>query len=677
MIMNPLLQTFNTPFHTVPFNRIKNEHFLPALDQELKTARQKIKKIRENSEKPNFVNTIEALEFAGESVERIARIFFNLNHAETNDEIQELAKTIAPKLTEFGNDITLDSQLFDRIKTVFTETDKTLLSGEQAKLLENTYKNFVRNGADLHETKKEEFRKITQELSVLGMQFNENILAETNDFILHITSENDLAGLPETSIKAAAEEAEKRKLEGWVFTLHYPSFVPFMKYADNRNLRKKMFIAYNTRGNKDNKHDNRQIIKRIAQLRLQQAKLLGYETFASFILENRMAKTISQVMSFLDELRNAYYPKAQEEVIEVAEFVKSKSATFEIQRWDWSYYAEKLKQEKFSVNDELFRPYFKLEEVQKAIFGLATRLYGITFQRNTDIPVYSKNIQAFEVRDKSDDYLAIIYLDYFPRKSKNGGAWMTEYEQQHKKNGTDNRPHVSLVFNFTPPSANKPSLLTHPEVRTFLHEFGHALHGIFSRVTYASMAGTEVYRDFVELPSQIMENWADKKEWINTFAQHYQTGEKIPESLLSNLIESRNFNEAYFGCRQLSFGYLDMAWHTLTEVCSDKVEKFEKSAITPVELLPVVEGTVVSTSFSHIFSGGYAAGYYSYKWSEVLDADAFSLFENNGIFDTAIAKRFRDCILSKGGTEHPMKLYIDFRGREPSIEALLKRCGLK
>ena len=676
-IMNPLLQTFDTPFHTAPFNRIKNEHFLPALDQELDAARQRIKQIRENTEKPDFTNTIEALEYAGEPVERIARIFFNLNHAETSDKMQELAKNIAPKLTEFGNDITLDPQLFERIKTVFNETDKTLLSAEQTKLLENTYKNFVRNGAGLQDKKKEKFRKITRELSVLSVQFNENVLAETNDFILHITSENDLAGLPENSIKAASEEAENRKLQGWVFTLHYPSFVPFMKYADNRNLRKEMFMAYHTRGNKGNKHDNRQIIKRITELRLEQAKLLGYDTFAAFVLENRMAETTGQVMSFLDNLKNAYYPQAQKEVAEVAEYAKSKDALHKIQKWDWNYYAEKLKEKKFSVNDELFRPYFRLEEVQEAVFGLANRLYGITFHRNTNIPVYNKNVETYEVRDENDDYLAIIYLDYFPRKSKNGGAWMTEFEQQHKKNGTDTRPHVSLVFNFTPPSADKPSLLTHSEARTFLHEFGHALHGIFSKVTYASLAGTEVYRDFVELPSQIMENWADKKEWIDTFARHYQTGEKIPEPLLASLIESRNFNEAYFGCRQLSFGYLDMAWHTLIESYSGEVVSFEKKALAPVNLHPETEGTVISTSFGHIFGGGYAAGYYSYKWSEVLDADAFSLFEENGIFDTNTAKRFRDCILSKGGTEHPMKLYINFRGREPSTEALLKRCGLK
>ncbi len=675
--MNPLLETFNTPFNTVPFDRIKNDHFLPALDKALSKARDQIKQIRENKNRPDFSNTVEALEFAGETVDSIARIFFNLNHAETNDELQKLAKSIAPKLTEFGNDITLDTQLFDRIKVVYNETERATLTTEQKQLLENTHKNFVRNGANLSDEGKKEFRKITGELSLLNVQFSENVLAETNNFILHLTSEKDLAGLPEDIINAASEEANRRNLTGWVFTLQHPSFVPFMKYADNRELRKKMFIAYNSRGHNGNDHDNRMIIKRIAELRLQQAKLLGFETYASFILDNRMAKSTAEVFVFLEELRNEYYPRAQKEVAEVTGFAKTHGAKFDMQRWDWSYYAEKLKEQKYSVNDEVFKPYFELDKVQNGIFDLAQRLYGITIHRNKEIPLYNKDVKTFEVRDEKDKFLAVLYLDYFPRESKKGGAWMMEFEQQHVKNGSDKRPHVSLVFNFNPPSADKPSLLTYSEVRTFLHEFGHALHGIFSRVTYASLAGTEVYRDFVELPSQIMENWANKKEWLDSFAKHYLTGEQIPAPHIHNLIESRNFNEAFFGCRQLALGYLDMAWHTLTTTCEEEVEQLEKKAIAQLELLPPIDGVAVSTSFSHIFGGGYAAGYYSYKWSEVLDADAFSLFEENGIFDETTAKRFRDCILSKGGTEHPMKLYIDFRGREPSIEALLKRSGLK
>ncbi len=675
--MNPLLTTFNTPFNTVPFDRIENEHFLPAIELAIGEAKARIRKIRKNKSKPDFKNTIEALEYTGENIERIARIFFNLNHAETNDAIQDLAKTIAPKLTGFQNDITLDQKLFARIQVVFNESEKDTLTREQKKLLENTYKNFIRNGANLTDKEKDEFRSITSELSVLTVQFGENVLAETNNFILHLTSQDDLSGLPPDIAKAASEEAKKRNLPGWVFTLQIPSFMPFMKYADNRELRKKMFVAYNSRGHNGNNNDNRQIIKRITELRLKQAKILGYDTYASFVLEDRMAENINQVTTFLDELRIAYYSSAQEEVNEVAEFAKTLKANFDLQRWDWSYYAEKLKEQKYSINDETFRPYFELEKVQKGIFHLAERLYGITFHINDKIPLYNKDVKAYEVHDELDNFLAVLYLDFFPRESKKGGAWMTEFEQQHINNRTDIRPHVSLVFNFTPPSSEKPSLLTYQEVRTFLHEFGHALHGIFSKVSYTSLAGTEVYRDFVELPSQIMENWADKKEWLDTFALHHLTGEKIPEILIHNLIESRNYNEAYFGCRQLCFGYLDMAWHTLTSPCEDEVEDMEKKTLAHIELLPAVNGTLVSTSFSHIFGGGYAAGYYSYKWSEVLDTDAFALFEENGIFDKYTAQRFRESILSKGGTEHPMKLYVDFRGREPSIDALLKRSGLK
>lgn len=673
--MNPLLANFNTPFETAPFHKIRNEDFIPAIDEALREARNQIRIIRENKDEPDFYNTIEALEYSGEKLSRITRIFFNLNYAETNDNLQQAAKVIAPKLTEFQNDITLDTLLFKRIKSVYDKTNRKQLTTEQYQLLENTYKNFIRNGANLSENKKTEFRKITGELALLTLKFNENVLAETNDFVLHISSDEDLAGLPEGIKTAAFDEAKKRNLSGWIFTLQYPSFMPFMKYADNRELRKKMFMAYNKRGNKTNDHDNRQIIKKIVNLRRRQVKLLGFDTYAAFILDNRMAKNTEKVITFLDEMKSVYYPNAKEDVAEVEKYAKTLGVDYALQRWDWSYFAEKLKEKKYSINDETFRPYFELEKVQKAIFNLANQLYGITFNKNRKIPIYHQDMRVYEVLDEKGGYLAILYLDYFPRKSKNGGAWMTEFEQQHRKKGVDKRPHVSLVFNFTPPTREKPSLLTFPEVRTFLHEFGHALHGIFSNVTYASLAGTEVYRDFVELPSQIMENWAYKKQWLDLFARNYQTGEQVSESLLNKLIESRNYNEAYFGCRQLDFGYLDLAWHTITSPWNGEVEQFEKQATDHLNILPRVKGTAVSTSFGHIFGGGYAAGYYSYKWSEVLDADAFSLFEEKGIFDKETARRFRDCILSKGGTEHPIKLYVNFRGRESSTHALFVRSG--
>ena len=675
--MNPILETYNTPHGAVPFQRIKTDHFLPALEHVFIEAYKQIEIICENKTDPDFYNIIEALEYSDEKVADISRIFFNLNHAETDDELQKLALDISPRLTEFRNNILLNPKLFERIQLVFEGTDRAKLTPEQNQLLDTTYKNFIRGGANLTGKEKEQFRRITGELSELTVRFGENVLAETNHFFLHITDRTDLSGLPENLLAAASEEASRRNLKGWVFTLHNPSFVPFMKYADNRGLRRKMFLAYNLRGSINNKNDNREILKRIVNLRLQLANLLGFSTYASYILDNRMAETVENVTAFLHQLNSYYFPKAKEEFRRVVEFAHQPDAGFEMQRWDWNYYSEKLKEAKYSITDEVFRPYFQLENVRKGIFDLANKLYSIVFRKSDEIPVYHKEMEVYEVLDEQGEFLAILYLDYFPRKSKKGGAWMTEFVQQHVRNGSDIRPHVSLVFNFTPPTARVPSLLTYSEVRTFLHEFGHALHCIFSKVRYSSLAGTEVYRDFVELPSQIMENWADQKEWINSAAQHYITGEKIPMQLLDKLIENRNFIAGFSGSRQLAFGYLDMAWHTITEIWENEPEQMERHAMSNLEIMPSMPGTSMSTSFTHIFAGGYAAGYYGYKWSEVLDADAFSVFKEHGIFDKKTADRFRNCILSKGGTEHPMKLFTDFMGRKPSAEALLKRSGLK
>jgi peptidyl-dipeptidase Dcp len=677
MNSNPLLSKFDTPFQTIPFDFIKPEHFKPAFDTAFKNANNRIAAITKNPEEATFENTIVALEYSSQDVDRVSQILFNLNYAETSPEIQALAKEVAPLLTDFQNDITLNPILFARVKKVYDDVDRKNLTTEQAELLNKTYKAFVRSGANLSDNAKERYRAVTKETSELSVVFNENVLAETNAFILHITDPADLAGLPEDVVSAATEEAANRKLTGWVFTLQYPSYVPFMKNANNRELRKKILTASARRAMNGNANDNTEIIKKLTALRLEEANLLGFPTYAAFMLDNRMAETSERVNSFLKELSDAYLPAAKNEVAEVREYAKTLGADFELQRWDWSYYSEKLKEEKYTINDELIRPYFELERVQKGVFDLAGRLYGLTFKPNDRIQVYNKDVKAFEVYDENNKFLAILYMDFFPRETKKDGAWMTEFIQQHKENGVDIRPQVSLVFNFTKPTGDKPSLISYDEVQTMLHEFGHALHGMLSEVTYASLAGTSVYRDFVELPSQIMENWSEQRDWLDGVAIHYKTGEKMPDTLLQKIMDSKNYNEAYFGTRQLSYGLVDMAWYTITKPFEGDIEAFEKKAMEPVEVMPPLVGTAMSPAFSHIFSGGYSAGYYSYKWAEVLDADAFSVFLEKGIYDKETAARFRQCILSKGGTEHPMKLFIDFRGREPSTDALLKRSGLK
>lgn len=673
---NILLDDFKTPHNVVPFDKISIDDYMPAVDSAIKMAELEVDKIIENSEEPDFTNTIEALDRSGERLNRVSSVFFNLVSANTSDTMQQLAQQISPMLTVFQNDVFLNEKLFDKVRAVYQEKDQYSLNPEQQMLLDKTYQAFIRRGANLNEEDKKKFREITTELSKLTLTFNDNVLNETNAFQLHITDKKDLAGLPEDLIEAAALTAKSKDMEGWVFTLQYPSYVPFMQYADNRDLREQMYRAYNSKAYHGNERDNRQNIKRITELRLQLANILGYETYADYVLERRMAENKQRVNDFLAELLDASMPFAKKEYNEVQEYAGNHGADFDLMRWDWAYYSEKLKKEKFNVDDEMTRPYFQLENVQKGIFDLANTLYGITFKKNNEIPVYHPDVVAYEVFDKDGSYLAVLYMDFFPRESKQGGAWATTYRDQFKADDNDIRPHASMVFNFTKPTETKPSLLTFDQVTTFLHEFGHALHAIFSDATYVSLSSFNVYWDFVELPSQIMENWAEQKEWLDKIAVHYETGEPMPDTLLDNIIESRNFLSGYSFVRQITFGLDDMAWHSITSPVELPVKDFERKAIASTELFPPVEDCLISTQFSHIFSGGYAAGYYSYKWAEVLDADAFALFKEKGIFDQATAQSFRDNILSKGATEHPLELYKRFRGREPKIDALLESSGL-
>lgn len=671
-MINPLLQVFNTKYSTPPFDLIKEEHYLPAFKTLIEDGKGQIDAIVTNNDVPDFKNTIEAMEEAGRNLGVVSNIFFNLNHAETNESIQAIAREVSPLLTEYSNDIWLNEQLFSRVKKVYDAREVVNYSTEEAKLLDDTYKAFVRRGALLSGDMRIRYREITTELSKLSLQFGENLLAETNGFNLHITDKEELEGLPEGVISAAAEVAKSLEKEGWVFTLHFPSYMPFMKYSSRRELRRRMYMAYSTRGHKNNKHDNKEIIKKLVSLRVEKAKLLGFETHAHYVLEEHMALHPDKVNAFLKELLDASYGVGREDVKAVENYARKNGLEGPLQRWDYPYYAEKLKADKYGLDDEATRPYFRLEKVEEGVFGLANRLYGLKFVENTEISKYHGEVKVFEVFDEDGSFLSVFYVDYFPRKSKQGGAWMTSYRDQYG----EVRPHISIVCNFTRPTGDKPSLLTFNEVQTFLHEFGHALHGMLSKVKYQSLAGTSVYRDFVELPSQIMENWATQKEWLREVGRHYKTGEIIPDELIQKIIDSDKYQSGYATVRQLSFGLNDMAWHSLKEAFSGDVVEFEKDAMQATELFPEVEGTAFSTGFSHIFDGGYAAGYYGYKWAEVLDADAFDSFLENGIYDKVTATRFRKEILEKGGTQHPMTLYKNFKGQEPSIEPLLKRSGL-
>lgn len=677
---NPFFENIHTPHDTVPFDRIAVEHYAPAIRRGIECQNEEIDTIVNNLESANFHNTILALEKSGQLLHRVEVVFDNLLNAETNDAMQELAKELMPLLSEHANNITLNERLFERVKTAYEHRNNEPLTAEQRKLTEDTYEGFVRSGANLQGVDKEKYRELSRQLSLLTLQFSENNLKETNDYQLVLTDEAQLKGLPQSAIDAAAETAREKQQEGWVFTLHAPSYVPFLTYAADRDLRKEIYMAYNTKCTHANACNNLDIVKQLVNTRLALAQLLGYKDYATYKLERRMAQNSANVYHLLDQLLEAYKPTAQKEYAEVQALAREEQgADFTLMPWDWGYYSQKLKDRKFNLNDEMLRPYFELENVKKGVFGLATRLYGITFQKNPDIPVYHKDVEAFDVFDKDGSFLAVLYTDFHPREGKRSGAWMTSYKEQwtDEKTGENSRPHVSLVMNFTKPTQDKPALLTFGEVETFLHEFGHSLHGMFANTTYASLSGTNVYWDFVELPSQFMENFAVEKEFLHTFARHYQTGELIPDELVQRIVNSRNFNAAYACLRQVSFGLLDMAWYTRTTPFEGDVMAYEKQAWARAQVLPSVEGTCMSTQFSHIFAGGYSAGYYSYKWAEVLDADAFSLFKKQGIFDQKTAFSFRENILSQGGTEHPMTLYKRFRGQEPTIDALLIRNGIK
>ncbi len=674
-MINPLLSSWNGPFSNAPFSEIKNNHFLPAINEAIVQAKKEIEAIKEKKE-TSFENTIVALDRSGHQLDLISSVFFNLHSAESNDELQDLAQEISPLLTQYGNDIILDQDLFTKVKLVFDNEDLSSLTEAEKMLLKKTYKSFVRNGALLNETDKIKLREIDQELSKIKLEFGNHVLEETQRFEKHIVDKALLKGLPENAIEAAKMEAEHREKEGWVFTLDFPSYQAVLKYADDRNFRKEMHLAFNSKAFKGDKLDNKAIVLKIAKLRNQRAKLLGYPTHAHFVLEERMAKTPAKVTSFLNQLYEKAYPIAKKEMEELLAFAQLQGFRDELQSYDTAYYAEKLKQSLFNIDDEALKPYFSLDKVIEGAFGSAQLLYGIKFIERFDIDKYHSDVKTFEVLDENNDHLAVFYADFFPRKGKRAGAWMTSFQDQYEINGIDHRPHISIVCNFNKPTKDLPSLLTFNEVTTLFHEFGHALHGILSKSPFKSISGTSVYWDFVELPSQIMENWCFEKESLDRFARHYKTGELIPDELIAGIKASSNFMEATATMRQISFGLLDMAWHGDENIddITDGV-LLEDKAMKSTRLLTKIEGTNTSCQFSHIFSGGYSAGYYSYKWSEVLDADAFEYFKEKGIFDQDVARAFRK-LLSSGGTIDPEILYREFRGRDASVDALLKRAGI-
>lgn len=673
MTKNPLLQDFNTP----PFSQIKEEDYKPAIKEAIQIAKDEINAIVENPEAPTFENTTIALDNTGNTLDRATSIFFNLNSAETNEEIQKIAKDISPWLSEFRNDMILNEELFKRVKTVYDQLSVLNLTPEQEMLLDKQYKSFARNGANLNEDDKAELRKIDAELAKLSLQFGEHVLAETNAFELLITSEDDLAGLPESAKEAAKELANSKGKEGWMITLDYPSYIPFMTYADNRELRKKLAIAFGKKGFQQNEYNNEQVVKDIVTLRHKRANLLGYKTHAHFVLEERMAETPEKVMEFLNELLEKAKPAAQREFKNLEAYAKKLDGIDQLQKWDGAYYSEKLKKELFNLDQELLKPYFKLENVIDGVFTVANKLYNLQFEEIDTIDKYHEDVKTYAVTDNDGNFVSYFYADFHPRPGKRNGAWMTSYKSQYRSNDTNERPQVSIVCNFTKPTQTKPSLLTFNEVTTLFHEFGHALHGMLANTTYKSLSGTSVSWDFVELPSQVLENWCYEKEALELFAKHYETGEVIPMEYVEKIKESASFHEGMQTLRQLSFGLLDMSWHsgdspeTITNV-----KEFETNAFAETKLYPDVAENCMSTSFSHIFQGGYSAGYYSYKWAEVLDADAFEYFKEEGIFNKEVADKFKNNVLSKGGTEEPMELYKRFRGREPKPDALLRRAGL-
>jgi len=673
---NPFFETYKTPHQTIPFNEIKNEHYFPAFQEAMKQHSAEVDAIINNPQAPTFENTIVALEKSGALLNKVSSPFYNMLGSETNDDLQAIAEKVSPLTTEHANSIRLNEKLFARIKAVYLQKDKLSLTPEQQMLLKNTYEEFANNGANLSEADKAIYRELSKDMSLLTLQYGQNVLKETNNYSLLITNKALLSGLPEDLMGVLASNAKNTGKQGWLLNLKATCYVPFMKYADNRDLRRELYMAYTTKCMLGGEFDNIENVRKIANTRLKIANLLGYKSYADYELIDRMAENKDKVYDLLNKLLAAYKPAAEKEEAEVQDYADKNGAYFKLQPWDWSYYSEKLKDEKYSVNDEMLKPYFELEQVKKGVFGLATRLYGIKFTKNAKIPVYNPEVDAYDVTDEKGNFVAVLYTDFHPRDGKRAGAWMSDFKPQWMDGKTDSRPQITIVMNFTRPTDTKPALMTFDEVKTLLHEFGHSLHGMLTKCTYQALSGTNVYRDFVELPSQMMENWASQKEFLDGFAIHYKTGEKIPQELIQKIIDSENFNTAYFCLRQLSFGYLDMAWHTIEKPFDDDVIAYEKQAMASTQILPMVPNTSMSTTFSHIFAGGYAAGYYSYKWAEVLDADAFSVFEKNGIFDKKTADSFRKNILEKGGTEHPMVLYKRFRGQEPTIDALLKRNGI-
>lgn len=680
---NPFFVSYNTPHDTVPFNRIKTSDYEEAFMEGIRRDNEEIDKIINDPEPPTFDNTLARVDLTkGEHyydlLDRVSSVFSCMLSAETNDELDALAQKISPILTEHSNDVSLNPKLFARIKAVYDNPDRELTAEEQM-LLEKSYDGFVRSGALLDQEGKDKLRKLTEEASILSLQFSQNLLKENKAYTLHIVDEKQLDGLPDTAKEAAAHTAKENGKDGWLFTLDYPSYSPFMTYSTQRELRKQMYMARNTVCTHDNTENNVEICKRLINLRREIAQLLGYETYADYVLKHRMASNIGNVYELLDNLIDAYKPTAINELKEIEAKAKAMEGDeFQLMPWDFGFYSHKLQLEKYNLDAEMLRPYFQLDKVIDGIFGLANKLYGITFKENTDIQVYHPDVKAYEVFDKDGSYLAVFYADFYPRKGKQGGAWMTEFKGQWiTRKGENSRPHVSVVMNLTKPTEKKPALLTLSEVETFLHEFGHSLHGMFANTRFESLSGTNVWWDFVELPSQFMENYAIEKDFLRTFAFHYQTGEPIPDDIIDRIHKSRNYLAGYNCLRQVSFGLLDMAYYTKKDAFTDEILPFEKKAWEKAIISPQLQDTCMTVQFSHIMAGGYAAGYYSYKWAEVLDADAFSMFKENGIFNQDTAQSFRDNILSKGGTEHPMTLYTRFRGRKPTIDALLKRNGIK
>jgi len=679
--MNILTEKFNTPYHSAPFNKINNEDYLPAFRELIKKSEEEVEAIVTNPEDPTFENVIEALAYSGEQLDVASNIFFNLNSAETSDELQQIAQEVSPILTEYSSKISQNEALFNKIKKVYDEKEKYNLNEEQQMLLNETYKGFVRSGALLNEEDKEKLKKISMDLSLKSLKFGQNVLASTNSYFKHITHKEDLAGIPEAILEQYAEEAKERNLEGWVITLQYPSYIPFMTYAENRELRKEIALANGKKSFDGSEFDNQYLIKELLTLKQQKAELLGYKNYADYVLEERMAKSPAKVIDFLNELLTKAKPYADKEIEELKSLAKADDIE-EIQAYDHAYYAEKLRKAKFDLNDEELKPYFPLNQVQDAVFGLAEKLFHLTFEERNDIPKYHEDVKVYEVKEiiavsgsgiTETDFKALLYVDYFPRKGKRAGAWMTSYKNQYQRNGENSRPHISIVCNFSKPTKETPSLLTFQEVTTLFHEFGHALHGMLANTQYPTLSGTSVKWDFVELPSQFLENFCYEPEFLKTFAKHYKTGEVLPDEKIEKIAQSKNFMEGYQTLRQIGFGLLDMNYHTkVEELKSKSVKEFEDEYTKATQLYPVNPETAMSPSFSHIFQGGYSAGYYSYKWAEVLDADAFQYFKENGIFNPEVAAKYK-VLLSSGGTKDPMELYKSFRGSEPKVESLLKR----